>query len=248
MLVGCDSCRAVATHSVCRKEISIAITTRCQDNAVCGKAFDCASNEVASDDTASAAVNHHNVEHLIASVELNSAFVHLTHQRGVCTQEELLAGLTFGVESTAHLHTTKRAVSQCAAVFASERNTLCHTLVDDACTYFSQTINISFASAIVATFHSVIEQAVNRVAVVLIVLCCIDTALCCNRVCTAGRILYAEVFHFEAHFAERCSGTGTCQTCTYDDNIELTFVFRVNELLMSLEIGPLFSNGTFGNL
>ncbi len=65
------------------------------------------------------------------------------------------------------VHTTERAVSEHTAVFSSERNTLCHALVDDSVAHFSQTIHVSFTSAIVTTLYGVVEKTIYGVAVVL---------------------------------------------------------------------------------
>ena len=115
---------------------------------------------------------------------------------------------------------------------------LCNTLVDDVVRHLSQTVNVSLACTVVTTLHCVVEQAVNRVAVVLIVLGSVDTALSSDRVSAARRVLYAEVQHVEAHLAQAGCCTGTCQTRTYDDNVELQLVLRVNQALMCLIVGP----------
>ena len=88
-------------------------------------------------------------------------------------------------ESTAHLSTTERAVVEHTAVFASERHTLLHALVDNVVRHFSQAIHVGFASAVVTTLHGVVEKAIHRVAVVLIVLSSVDTTLSSDRVSAA---------------------------------------------------------------
>ena len=57
-------------------------------------------------------------------------------------------------------------------------------LVDDEVRNLSQTIYVSLACAVITTLDCIIEQTVNRVVIVLVVLCCIDTTLCCDRVRT----------------------------------------------------------------
>ena len=59
---------------------------------------------------------------------------------------------------------------------------MCYTLVDDIVAYLSQAVDIGLAGTVVTTLHGVIEQTIDRVAVVLIVLCCVDTALCSDGV------------------------------------------------------------------
>ena len=167
-----------------------------------GKAFQFTCYKIFSDDTASTSVNDHHILHFITSVQFYSTYVYLTAQCRVSTQQQLLTGLAFSVESTGYLCTTERTVVQCTTIFASERNTLCYTLVDDSVRHFSQTIYVSFTGTIVTTFYSIVEQTVNRVTIILIILCSIDTTLCSDRVCTTGRILNTEIEYSETHFTE----------------------------------------------
>ena len=92
----------------------------------------------------------------------------------------MLARLSFCVERTTYLHATERAVGEQAAIFASKGYALRNALIDDACADFSEAIYVCFASTIVAALHRIVEEAIYRVAVVLIVLSCIDTALSCD--------------------------------------------------------------------
>ena len=131
-----------------------------------------------------------------------------------------------------------------AAVLAGERNTLGHALVNDIVRHLSQTVDVGLAGAVVATFHGVIEKAIYRVAVVLVVLSSVDTTLCGDRVGTARRVLDAEVEHVETHLAERSGCAGASQTSTYDDDVKFKFILGVYQALMSLVVGPLLSYGT----
>ena len=79
-------------------------------------------------------------------------------------------------------------------------------------------------SAVVTALYSIVEQTVYRVAVVLIVLGCIDTTLSGDGVCAARRVLNAEVEYLEPHFAQRGGSTGTSQTCTNHDDVQTTLV------------------------
>lgn len=81
-------------------------------------------------------------------------------------------------------------------------------LVDDIGTHFGQTVDVGLTGTVVATFDGVVEQAVNRVAVVLVVLGCIDTTLGSNGVGAARRVLYAEIKYLKTHFAERSGSRG----------------------------------------
>jgi hypothetical protein len=63
----------------------------------------------------------------------------------------------------------------------------------------------------------------------------------------AGAVLDAEVHHVEPEFAKGRSGRGPGKAGTHHDDVEVTLVGGVYELLMSLIVGPLFSYGTFGD-
>ena len=234
----------VAAHGVSREEVSVTITTGGYNHGVGREALELAGNEVLGDDTAGVTVDDNKVFHLVTGVELDAALVYLTAQRRVGTQQKLLAGLTLSVEGTRNLSATKRAVGQHATVLAGERNTLGHALVNDIVRHLSQTVDVGLAGAVVATLHGVIEKTVYRVAVVLVVLSSVDTALCSDRVGTARRVLDAEVEHVETHLAERSSCAGASQTSTYDDDVKFKFILGVYQALMSLVVGPLLSYGT----
>ena len=186
LAVASDGSRGVAAHGVGREEIGVAVAAGADHHSVRCEAFELSGDEIACNDAACASVDDDKIEHLVACVEFDGACVHLAHERGVGAEEKLLTGLAFGVEGAAHLCTAEGAVGQHAAIFACEGHTLCHTLVDDGVGHLSETINVGFACTIVATFHRIVEEAIDRVAVVLVVLGCIDTALGRNGVCTAG--------------------------------------------------------------
>ncbi len=95
--------RAVTAHGVSAQEERTAITAGCKNNGMGGITLQLTGDEVAHDHTACAAVDHHDVKHLAAVIALNSTFFNLAVQRCICTQQQLLAGLTFGIERTAHL-------------------------------------------------------------------------------------------------------------------------------------------------
>ena len=167
---------------------------------MCSKTLEFSCHKVLSDNTACASVDNHHVVHLIAVITLHLAHLNLAVEARICAEQQLLSCLSLCIECAAHLSATERTVCQQTTIFTSKRNTLCHALVDNIVRYLCKTIDVGFASAIVTTLHGVVEQSINRVAVVLVILGCIDTALCSDRVCTAWRILDAEVKHVKAHF------------------------------------------------
>ncbi len=59
-------------------------------------------------------------------------------------------------------------------------NSLSHTLINDKVAYLCKTIYVCLSAPVVSTFYGVIKETIYRVVVSRIVLCCIDTSLCCN--------------------------------------------------------------------
>ena len=245
LAVALNGSRAVAAHGVGGEEVGVAITTGSNDDSVGREALQLTCDEVLGDDAAGTAIDDDDVFHLIAGEELHLAGLHLC---AVGTEQQLLTGLALGIEGTADLSAAEGAVGQHAAVLTSKGNALCHALVDDIVGHLSQTIDVGLAGAVVATLHGVVEQTIDRVTVVLVVLGCVDTALGSDGVCAAGRVLNAEVIDVEAHLAQRGGGAGTGQTRAYDDDVELKFVLRVDQTLMSLVVCPLLGNGSLGYL
>ena len=240
-LVALPSSGTVRSHCVCWQEECIYITTCCNNYCVSSKSFNLTSNQVTSDDTTSTPVNQNNVQHFVTSIQFHFTNTNLTAQCWISTQKQLLSGLAAGIECTGYLSTTEWTVIQQSTIFTSERNTLSYALVDNAIGNFSQTINVSFTSTVVTTLDCIIEQTINGVAIILIVLSSIDTALCCDRVCTTRRVLDTEVQHIESHFCQRSCSRSTGQTSTYHDDIQTTLVCRVHQFLVIFIIFPLLS-------
>ena len=145
-----------------------------------------------------------------------------------------------GIEGTADLCTTKGAVVEQSAVVAGKGHTLRHTLVDDGAAHFGQTIDVGLTGAVVAALDGVAEEALDAVAVVLIVLGSIDATLGCNGVGTARRILYAENIHVEAQCSQRGGSRGTGKACSYHDDINLALVGGIDQFLAGFVVGPFF--------
>ena len=118
----------------------------------------------------------------------------------------MLAGLAARIEGARNLRAAKGAIGQEPAVFARKRNPLRDALVDDRGADFCEPVNIRFARAEVAAFDGVVEKPINAVAVVLIVLRGVDSALRGDRVRAARAILIAETFDIESLLAKRGRG------------------------------------------
>ncbi len=218
-----------------------------------GETLEFAGHKVLGYDTACAfhtvlVLYEHEVVHLVAVVALHLSGLYLTVERRVCAEQKLLACLTLGVECTAHLGATERTVGEKTAVFACERHTLSHTLVDDIVGHFGETIYVCLACAVVTALHCVVEKTVYGVTVVLIVLGCVYTALGCDRVSAARAVLDAEVEHVEAHLGESrgCRRTGETRADHYD--VETTLVCGIDKFLMGLVVGPFLSDRTLRDL
>ena len=119
-------------------------------------------------------------------VQLDGAELHLAHQRLVGAEQQLLAGLAAGVERARHLRAAERAVVEQAAVLAGERHALRDALVDDVDAHLGEPVHVGLAGAEVAALHRVVEEAVDAVAVVLVVLRRVDAALRGDGVRPAG--------------------------------------------------------------
>src|SRR5690606_18258936 len=97
--------------------------------------------------------------------------------------------LTRSIKSSLHLGSSKRAVAQQSAVLSGERNALGDTLIDDAAAYFSKPVHIGFPGTVISPLNCIVKQTVHAVAVVLVILGCIDTSLRGNGVRASRRIL-----------------------------------------------------------
>ncbi len=131
---------------------------------------------------------------------------HLGDERRVGAEQQLLAGLTAGVEGPRDLSAAERPVGQVAAVLAGERHALGHRLVDDRHRQLGEPVDVGLAGAKVAALDRVVEQPEDGVAVVLVVLGGVDAALGGDRVGAAGAVLVAERLHLVAELAERRGG------------------------------------------
>src|SRR5207244_1392536 len=127
---------------------------------------------------------------------------------------------------------------QVAAVFARERNALRHALIDDVVGDFSEPINVRFAGTKIAALNRVVEQAVNAVAIVLIIFRRIDAALRCNRVRAPGRILKTKAFHPVTQFSEGRRGRSAGEAAADDYDLKFSPVVWTDQSRMVSMISP----------
>ena len=135
------------------------------------------------------AIDHDQIEHLRAREHGHLPCADLPFERLVRAQQQLLAGLPARVERARNLRAAEAAVIQIARIFARERHALRHALVDDVDADLRQAVDVRFARAEIAALHGVVEQAVDAVAIVVIILGGVDAALRGDAVRAAGRIL-----------------------------------------------------------
>ena len=162
----------------------------------------------------------------------------LALERLVGADQQLLAGLAAGVEGARDLHAAEGAVVEQAAVLAGERDALRDALVDDVGADLGQAVDVRLARAVVAALDRVVEEAVDGVAVLLVVLRGVDAALGGDRVRAARGVLVAEGLHVVAGLAERGGGRGAGQAGADDDDVELAAVGRVDQAGLELAVRP----------
>jgi hypothetical protein len=228
----------VASHRVGRQEEDVAVAAGGQHNGVGRVRLDLAGDHVADDDAAGLAVDHDELEHLVAGVHLDRAGGDLALQGLVGADQELLAGLAAGVERTGDLHATERPVVEQSAVLAGERDALRDALVDDVHRHLGEAVDVGLAGAEVAALDRVVEQPVDAVAVVAVVLGGVDATLCGDRVSTSRAVLVAEALDLVAGLAQGRGGGGAGEARPDDDDAELAAVGRVDELGAELALVP----------
>ena len=181
--------------------VDVAVAASGEDDGVGEMHAELAGDEIAGDDAAGLAVDDDEVEHLGARDHGDLAGVDLALEGLIGAEQKLLAGLAARVEGARNLGAAEGAVVEGAAVFAGEGDALGDALVDDVDAVLREAVDVAFASAEVAAFDGVVEEAVDAVAVVLIILGGVDAALRGDGVRAAGRILKAEALDVVAEFA-----------------------------------------------
>src|SRR6185295_238267 len=99
--------------------------------------------------------------------------------------------------------------------------------------------DVGFARPIIAALHRVVEEAVDAIAVVLIILRRVDAALRRDRMRAPRAVLDAEVQDVVTELAERGRRRRARQAGADDDDRVLPFVRRVDQLHLELVAIPL---------
>ena len=238
----------IAALGVGREIEDVAVAAGADHDDVGGPGFDGSRDEVAGDDALGLAVDEDEIEHLMAGVHLHRAEADLAGERGVGADEELLAGLTAGVESTRDLGAAEGTVGEEASVFTGERHALRDALVDDVRRDLGEAVDVGFAGAVVAALDGVLEKAAHAVAVVLVVLRGIDATLRGNRVGAARAVLIAEAGDFVAHLGERGGGGGAGEARADHDDVVFPAVGWAHQAELRLMVIPLVGQRAGGSL
>ncbi len=238
LLVGPPRRRGVAVHGVRRQVERIAVAAGAQQRGVTRPALDVTGGEVAGHDAGAHAVLGHHVEQLGLGVHLDGTERDLLHQCLIGAEEQLLPGLAPRVEGAAHLGATERTVVEQSAVLTSEGHTLGHALVDDVDAHLGEAVHVRLAGAEVAALHRVVEEAVDAVAVVLVVLGAVDPALGGDRVGAPGGVVEGEALHLVAELGQRGRGGRAGEAGADHEYGELALVGRVHELHVEAVVVP----------
>src|ERR1039458_162079 len=118
--------------------------------------------------------------------------MHLTHQRTIGADQQLLTRLPTCVKRPGNLGSPKRAGLESSAVVPREGDALGNALVDNCAADLSQAIDIRFPRAEISALDGVKEQAIDAVIVVRVVLGGVNAALGGNAVRTAGTVMQTE--------------------------------------------------------
>ena len=220
----------VGVHGVRRQVEDVAVAAGGQHHRVGEVRVDLAGDEVAGDDAAGPPVDDDQVEHLGARVHLDVAGGDLPGQRLVGAEQQLLARLAAGVEGAGDLDAAEGAGVEQSAVLAGEGHALRHALVDDLDGDLREPVDVGLAGPEVAALDGVVEEPVDRVAVVAVVLGGVDAALRGDGVGAARGVLVAELDDVVALFGERGAGGAAGEAGADDDDGVLAAVGGVDQL------------------
>src|SRR5262245_52138882 len=240
--------RHVAALRVGREEEDVAVAARGQHDGIRRVGLDFARHQVARDDPFGVAVDQNYVEHLGSRIHLHRAGVNLAAHRLVRPEQQLLPRLSARVKRARDLRAAERTVVQQPAVFARERHALRHALVDDVHADLGQAVNVGFTRAEVSALDRVVKQAVDRVAVVAVILRGVDAALRGDGVRAARAVLETKGLDVVAEFAQRGRRRSARQSRADDDDVEFAFIGRVDQFHLLPVFRPLHRDRPRRNL
>src|SRR6267378_871573 len=210
----------VATACVGRKKKNITVTAGRENYGIAGEGIDFACAQIAGDNSLGMTIDQNKVEHLGLRKHFHRAKGDLPAEGLIGPEQQLLAGLAAGVKRPRNLRSAERTIGEQPAILARERHALLGALIDDEIANFGQPVNVRFARTEIAAFDRVVKQSENAVAVVLVILGSIDSALRRDGMGTARRILITKTFHAITKFTESGRGRSAGQSRTDHNNLE----------------------------
>ena len=247
-LVGAPAGGDVGTPGVGGQIVDVAVTAGGENDRISAVPGDFTRLQVANDDALGVAVDHHQVQHLRVGVGFHPTRSDHFVQRRVGSEQELLTGLAAGVEGSGNLRPAEGTVVEQPTVFAGEGHTLSRALIDDVHRDLGQAMHIGLAGAVIAALDGVVEEAMHRITIVLVILGSVDAALSGHRMGATRGIMEHEVVHLVAQFGQGRRGAGTSQTGADDDDLVLPLVGRIDQLGAELVFLPLVGQGAGGDL
>ena len=211
-------------------------------------AFDFTRDQVARNDSSCFAINFDKVEHLMTTVHFDFTTTDLPIHRRISSEQQLLTGLSFGIKGARNEYPTKQAVVEQSPIIPGKGNALGYTLVNDIGRYFCKAIYVGFSRTIITPFDGIVKQAVNRVAITLVIFSGVYSPLCRNRVCTTWRILKAKRLNIIAQLGKSSRSRTTSQARTNHDHIDQTFIGWTDQADIIFVICPFISYWTLGDL
>ena len=248
LLVCAPDRRRVAILGVRAQVEHVAVSTRREHDRIGNVRCDLAGVQIACDDAARMSIHDDDVEHLFVRVHAHRTQTDLTLERLIRAEQQLLTGLTTRVERARYLRATEGTIGEQAAVLTCKRNALRHALIDDVHRHLSEAIDICLTRAKIAALDGVVEQTTHTVAVVLIVLCRVDTALRCDRVRATRRIVIHKRRNLVTQLGHRRRCRRASETGAHDDHVMPTLVGRVHQFHRKLVLIPLRFEGAARNL
>ncbi len=237
----------IARLRVGREIEDIGVAAGAEDDGIAEPGLDFSGDQMASHDSPGLAVDHDEVEHFGTGMHLDRSGVNLPLEGGIGTEKELLPGLTAGVEGPGDLGSAEGTVIQHSAVLAGEGDALGHALVDDVETHLGEAVNICLARAEIAPLDRVVEEAKDAVAVVPVILGCVDSPLCSDAVSSPWGVVEDEALDLVAELPERRGSGSAGQARAHHQDLELPFVIRSDQFEVEFRLAPLLFDRTAGN-
>ena len=240
LLVGAPDRGGVAALGVGGEVEDVAVAAGGEDDGVGRVRLDLARDHVADDDAARAAVDHDQLQHLVARVHLRPC-PGRSAAPGPGRRRAGAAGRSGRARRTCARPARRRrsgwpAVPPYSRAKGTPWATHWSMMFTLTC---GQAVDVGLAGAEVAALDRVVEEAVDAVAVVLVVLGGVDAALGGDGVRAARAVLVAEALHVVAELGQRGGGGAAGQAGADHDHGVLPLVGGVDQLHLEAVLVPL---------